>query len=162
MTSPTPPSSALDELAETLFTDEHRPLLRAILDDSSEGICIVDTTGRQLYINPETRRLLGQGLTASDPETWTERYGVFYPDMRTPCPNERIPLYRAMKGETVVGEDYFVRHAGLPLAEADFAASAREPLPQQKLLHGFAWLRDLAAAAWRETAAPEAEKLAAR
>lgn len=66
------------------------------------------------------------------------------------------------RGKAIRAGHFVVEGLKLPLAEADFSPMARLPLPQQKLLHGFAWLRDLAAAAPRETAAPEAERLAAR
>lgn len=67
-----------------------------------------------------------------------------------------------MRGKAIRAGYFLVEGLKLPLGEADFAAGARLPMPQQKLLHGFAWLRDLATAAPRETAAPNAEMLAAR
>ena len=66
------------------------------------------------------------------------------------------------RGKAIRAGHFLVEGLKLPLAEADFSATARLPMPQQKLLHGFSWLRDLAAAAPRETAAPLAETLAAR
>ena len=66
------------------------------------------------------------------------------------------------RGTAIRAGHFVVEGLKLPLGEADFAASARLAMPQQKLIHGFAWLRDLAAAAPRETAAPIAETLAAR
>lgn len=66
------------------------------------------------------------------------------------------------RGKAIRAGHFLVEGLKLPLAEADFSASARLPMPQQKLLHGFSWLRDLAAAAPRETAAPNAEMLTAR
>lgn len=66
------------------------------------------------------------------------------------------------RGTAIRAGHFVVEGTKLPLAEADFSASARLATPLQKLLHGFSWLRDLAAAAPRETAAPIAEQLAAR
>lgn len=66
------------------------------------------------------------------------------------------------RGKAIRAGHFLIEGIKLPLAEADLAASARLPLPQQRLLHGFTWLRDLAAAAPRETAAPIAEAFAAR
>ncbi len=66
------------------------------------------------------------------------------------------------RGKAIRAGHFLVEGLKLPLSEADFSSSARLPMPQQKLLHGFSWLRDLAAAAPRETAAPNAEMLAAR
>ena len=67
-----------------------------------------------------------------------------------------------VRGKAIRAGYFLVEGLKLPLGEVDYAASARLPVPQQKLLHGFSWLRDLAAAAPRETAAPNAEMLAAR
>lgn len=67
-----------------------------------------------------------------------------------------------VRGKAIRAGHFLVEGLKLPLAEADFSPSARLPVPQQKLLHGFSWLRDLAAAAPREAAAPNAEMLAAR
>ncbi|WP_133366254.1 heparinase II/III family protein [Qipengyuania sediminis] len=66
------------------------------------------------------------------------------------------------RGKAIRAGHFVVEGYKLPLAEADFSSSARLPMPQQKLLHGFTWLRDLAAAAPRETAAPIAEGIARR
>lgn len=67
-----------------------------------------------------------------------------------------------VRGKAIRAGYFLIEGLKLPLGEADFSPSARLPLPQQKLLHGFSWLRDLAAAAPRETAAPNAEMLVAR
>lgn len=66
------------------------------------------------------------------------------------------------RGTAIRAGHFLVEGLKLPLAEADFSASARSAAPLQKLLHGFSWLRDLAAAAPRETGAPIAEQLAGR
>lgn len=66
------------------------------------------------------------------------------------------------RGKAIRAGHFLVEGLKLPLDEADFSPSARLPLPQQKVLHGFTWLRDLAAAAPRETAAANAELIAGR
>ena len=66
------------------------------------------------------------------------------------------------RGTAIRAGHFVVEGLKLPLGDVDFAPSARLAMPQQRLLHGFSWLRDLAAAAPRETAAPIAEKLVAR
>lgn len=66
------------------------------------------------------------------------------------------------RGTAIRAGHFVVEGMRLPLADADFSASAHHAMPLQKLLHGFTWLRDLAAAASRDLAAPIAEGLAAR
>src|SRR4051812_13020650 len=107
MTATTASTLPPDELDESLFQPQHHPLLRAILDNAAEGLAVSDATGRLLYINDMARKLLGFGLVDSAPDTWSERYGVFYPDTRTRCPSERLPIYRALQGEDSAEEDLF-------------------------------------------------------
>lgn len=66
------------------------------------------------------------------------------------------------RGTAIRAGHFLVEGMKLPLAEADFSPTARPAMPLQKLLHGFSWLRDLAAAARRETGAPIAEAIASR
>ncbi|MFY0566489.1 sensor histidine kinase [Archangium lansingense] len=135
MTVPRNPAIPPDEVAISLFQAEHQPLLRAILDHSTEGLAVVDAKGRQLYINDVARRILGLGLTDSNPESWSARYGVFYPDTRTPCPSERLPMYRALQGEESPEEDLFVRNASHPEGR-HFRAKARPVRDDQGVLLG--------------------------
>lgn len=76
--------------------------------------------------------------------------------VRSPLEGDRT------RGTAIRAGHFVVEGSKLALAGADFSSSARLAMPQQKLLHGFSWLRDLAAAAPRETAAAIAEPLAAR
>ncbi|MBL8656146.1 MAG: heparinase II/III family protein [Altererythrobacter sp.] len=66
------------------------------------------------------------------------------------------------RGKAIRAGYFLIEGLRLPLADADFAPTAHLPRPQQKLLHGFSWLRDLAAAGQRESTAPIAEALCAR
>ncbi len=66
------------------------------------------------------------------------------------------------RGTAIRAGHFVVEGLKLPLADVDFSPTARSAMPLQRLLHGFSWLRDLAAAAPRQTAAPIAEALAAR
>ncbi len=110
MTAPSKPAIPPDEVAETLFQAQHEPLLRAILGNSTEGLFVVDAEGRQVYANGAARRILGLEFTDSEPKRWSERYGLFYPDARTPYPSEQLPLYRTLKGEEPPEVDLFIRN----------------------------------------------------
>jgi PAS domain S-box-containing protein len=142
MTATTASTLPPDELAESLFQPQHHPLLRAILDNAAEGLAVVDASGRPLYLNDLARKLLGLGMVGSGPDTWSERYGIFYPDMRTRCPSERLPIYRALQGENAPEEDLFMRNASLP--EGQHVHSIARPVrdSQGKLLGATLSLRD--------------------
>ena len=114
MTAPSLSSLPAEELAESIFQIQHQPLLRALLDNSSEGMIIVDAKGQQLYMNARAQSLIGMGRTEASPENWSELYGAFYPDTLTPFPTERYPVVRALQGEESPEQEVFVRNAGNP------------------------------------------------
>jgi PAS domain S-box-containing protein len=110
-TLPQHDTSHADSPTEGLFQVQHHGLLSAILDSTSEGVVIADATGQLVYFSPNAHRLLGHGITDSNPSEWMEHYGIFYSDMRTPCPPERLPLFRALQGEESPEEDLFIRNS---------------------------------------------------
>ena len=78
----------------------------------------------------------------------------------TAVPRDHVAGNRA-RGDAILSGRFQLGGEALPLADLDFAAiGARGPLAED--LQGFAWLRDLAAAAGREKGARLAEALAAR
>ena len=78
----------------------------------------------------------------------------------TAVPRDHVAGNRA-RGDAILSGWFQLGGEALPLADLDFAAiGARGPLAED--LQGFAWLRDLAAAAGREKGARLAEALAAR
>lgn len=76
--------------------------------------------------------------------------------VKTPYEGDRA------RGTAIRAGHFIVEGSKLPLGMVDFGVSARHAPPLQRLLDGFGWLRDLSAAAPRETAAPLAERLAER
>lgn len=54
---------------------------------------------------------------------------------------------------------FFLHGARTPIAQVDFGGAARLTPPFERLVHSFAWLADLAAAAPRPQAAPIAERI---
>ena len=44
---------------------------------------------------------MGRGAADLPPEQWTPHYEVFLADGITPCPADRLPLVRALCGESV-------------------------------------------------------------
>ncbi len=107
------PASA-SALPEGLFQVQHHGLLGAILNGISEGVVVADASGNLVYFSHYAQRLLGLGVTDSDPEEWSKRYGVFYPDTRTPYPSEKLPLYRSLQGEEAPEDDLFIRNPFIP------------------------------------------------
>ena len=102
-------------------------LMETTFDSISDGIVVADAAGNFLYINPAAERIVGMGATDSDPQEWSEEYGTFYPDRRTPVESEDLPLLRAIfRGESSEDEDLFVRNEKRP--EGVFIRVSGRPL----------------------------------
>jgi len=86
-------------------------IFRWVLRSVSDGVVVADKKGRFVFVNDAARRLLG---SASWDVPLTERpaaFGLYLPDSRTLCPAERLPLARAVAGESVRDAELFVRNA---------------------------------------------------
>ena len=64
-----------------------------------------------------------------------------------------------MAGTALRAGHFLVHGAKSPIAQIDFAGSARLSPPLERVVHSFAWLTDLEASAPRETVAPVAERI---
>ena len=84
--------------------------LRAICESLGVGVAVADTQGRLLFFNPRAEEILGFGPEGVGPEEWAAVYGCFLPDATTPYPPERMPLARALRGESVRDEVMLVRN----------------------------------------------------
>ncbi|MCX6543005.1 MAG: SpoIIE family protein phosphatase [Acidobacteria bacterium] len=84
--------------------------LTALLDSINDGVIVADLDGRFLIFNAAARRILGQGPLQVPISKWTASYGAFLDDMVTPYPPERLPLARALRGETVAESSVFIRN----------------------------------------------------
>lgn len=89
-------------------------ILQSILDSTAEGIAVADANGTLLLLNPAAERILGMGISSVPPEERARHYGLYLPDKVTLYPSERMPLIRALRGESVDREVVFVRNAARP------------------------------------------------
>jgi signal transduction histidine kinase len=112
--------AALEELLDTrdravllqaARLEEKTRILSSILESMSDGVAVIDETGRFVHFNPAAERLLGIGPVEGPPSAWPEKYRFFMTDQVTPFPADRLPLIRARQGESVDEEMIFVRHA---------------------------------------------------
>ena len=89
-------------------------LMQSIFDAMSDGVVVADEHGQFTLFNPAAVRIVGMGMTDSDPDEWTAEYGIFYNDRATPVPTDDLPLVRAMQGETSDEMEIFIRNASRP------------------------------------------------
>jgi len=84
--------------------------LQMIFESLPVGIMIADAEGHLLFFNPAAEGILGLGVTDIPPGKHAPIYGWFLPDQATVLPNDRLPLVRAIRGETLTDEPIFVRN----------------------------------------------------
>lgn len=73
-----------------------------LLENLAEGVVAADASGRLTVFNRAAREWHGVDADdAIDEAQWSERYQLFEADGTTPLATERIPLVRAIRGETV-------------------------------------------------------------
>lgn len=91
-----------------------RKLFSSVLESLSDGVMVANQKGEFVVANPAATRLTGISKHSSPSSEWTKTYGCFLPDGVTPFPNDRLPLVRAIRGETVNDEEILLRNANLP------------------------------------------------
>ena len=90
-------------------------LLETTFNSIREGIVVANEAGEFLYINPGAEKIVGMGVTDTPQDQWSEKYGSFYLDQKTPIKTEDLPLLRAIyQGEVTEDEDIFIRNAQRP------------------------------------------------
>lgn len=89
---------------------EQTRILRSVLDCMSEGVVVADREARLLIVNPAAARILGSSYSLGEMGPWNPRHSVFGPDRSTPLSMEELPLYRAIRGETVDQLEVYVAY----------------------------------------------------
>ncbi|MBC7544268.1 MAG: PAS domain S-box protein [Candidatus Sericytochromatia bacterium] len=105
--------TAIDEaMAPTAvqMARQEQELLKAIVEQTGEGIVVADEHGIIQLFNPAAERQHGIGLKGVPPAEWAETYGLLAPD-GSKLPLEATPLYRAIHGEFLVNAPYHLRRA---------------------------------------------------
>lgn len=104
------------ELTQTVIRQQARlRLMETAFESLSDGVVVANENGHFLLANPSAWQMVGglngQGKATSE---WSEFYGFFRPDEKTPMPSHELPLVRAMRGEPTDGEELFIRNACKP------------------------------------------------
>lgn len=82
--------------------------MTAILDCLSDGVIACDKDGRLSRFNRSAREFHGIPEQPLPPERWAEQYDLFEKDGTTRMKMENIPLYRALMGERVSGQEMVI------------------------------------------------------
>jgi CHASE3 domain sensor protein len=85
-------------------------LLQSVLDNISDAVIVADAAGKFVLFNPAALRLHGGPSFDAPLESWPEAFGLYRADRLTPIPASETPMARAIRGESIDGEEVFVRH----------------------------------------------------
>jgi PAS domain S-box-containing protein len=129
--------------SQTALQDQTR-MLKLVLESTGEGLVAADLEGHFFIWNDSAKQLLGRDAADISPEQWTSYYQVYLPDGITPYPADRLPLTRALRGESVQEELLIRRPAA---GGAVFLEVTARPLKddQGNLCGGVAAVRDITA-----------------
>ena len=94
--------------------EKRRVFQEAVLDCIADGIVACDREGTLTYFNRATLELHGLPLEPIAPEEWASHYDLYEPDGKTPLTRERVPLFRALKGEDVSAQEMVIAAKGRP------------------------------------------------
>ncbi|MBV9946213.1 MAG: diguanylate cyclase, partial [Myxococcales bacterium] len=85
---------------------QQRSLLAGVLSGMSDAVVTCDAEGDIVLMNDAGRRAFGE---TAGPGSRTTNALVFLPDHETVCPDEEMPLSRALRGERVRDQELFIR-----------------------------------------------------
>jgi PAS domain S-box-containing protein len=101
-----------DELARSRTALEKETLmLTLVLDSVGEGLIAADPEGHFLIWNDSAKKMLGRGPVELPPEQWSSHYACYEADGVRLVETDRLPLMRALKGESLEVE-FMVRPPG--------------------------------------------------
>ncbi|HLO29220.1 MAG TPA: PAS domain S-box protein [Anaerolineales bacterium] len=84
-----------------------------VFDAIPLAIISVDWRGQIQYMNRAAKSLLGEPVKDIKLEEWPEKFGFYLDDGIMPYPAQKLPLVRALRGETVENaEDFILRKQG--------------------------------------------------
>jgi signal transduction histidine kinase/response regulator RpfG family c-di-GMP phosphodiesterase len=137
-------------------------ILRSVLDSMGDGVLVTDDSGDMMLLNPAAEQMIGRGAAGTHQSQWVERFGIFVPGTDIPYPAEKLPLSRAMQGETADGIELFIRN---PLKPAGMSVSVNiRPLKDDSgnIKGGVAVVRDITMAKSAEDILRQAKEEAER
>jgi PAS domain S-box-containing protein len=88
--------------------------LKTVIDNIPDGIIAADAKGEILLFNPAAEKMLGISRKNFNSAGWAAAGAFFLPDGITPCPLERLPLFKAARGENSDEELLLVRNSRVP------------------------------------------------
>jgi diguanylate cyclase (GGDEF)-like protein/PAS domain S-box-containing protein len=93
---------------------EQSNILQSVLNSMGDGVAVADETGSYLLLNPVAERFIGNTHASISEASTYGRYGYFLPDQKTNYPEDKLPLTRAIAGESCDNVEMFTRNKEVP------------------------------------------------
>lgn len=87
---------------------EERHFSRAVMESVNVGIIACDQNGKITFFNAAMQKIHGIPDSVISPEIWSQYFDLYQPDGKTLLTKEQVPLYRALKGETIRNQEILV------------------------------------------------------
>ncbi len=78
-----------------------RHLFTSLMESVNDGIVVIDKNGKFVLFNPKAFQILGNQEASTDPNKWSQFYGLYYTDNDQQIPTNELPLMRALAGEKI-------------------------------------------------------------
>ena len=107
--------AAETELRETVrhFQDQTH-LMETVFNSVSDGVVVVDEKKNTLIFNRSAKRILGLHVPDTSFSQWAATYGIFSVDGKALMPEDKLPIVRAVRGESSDGVELLVRNRQRP------------------------------------------------
>ena len=117
--------------------------LNAILSNMAEAVIVVDMSGHVTEANPAAEKIFGVEILKGSVHDWTESCGIFDSMKRNAYPVKDLPIFKAIKGGSVDGDEMFIRNSVAP--NGIWVSATGRPLrdDEGQLIGGIMVLRDI-------------------
>ena len=86
------------------------------LDEIPAGVAVHNSVGKLIYLNREAKRLLGDDIIPhSTEDELISAYKIYIADTDQPYPREELPLFYALRGESVMVDNMMIKRNGVNL-----------------------------------------------
>jgi signal transduction histidine kinase len=104
-----------ESLARSRFeVRQQAQLLASILGSLGEAVLVIDQLAAFQVLNPAAQRFFRTAARTHCDDRWLRRVGLYFPDKVTPWAAERLPLLRALNGESADNVEMFLRNSRYP------------------------------------------------
>lgn len=117
--------------------------LNAILSNMAEAVIVVDMNGHLTESNPAAEMVFGTEMLKGSVHDWTEECGIYDSMKKAAYPVKELPIFKAIKGGAVDGDEMFIRNSAAP--NGIWVSATGRPLrdDEGQLIGGIMVLRDI-------------------